>query len=128
MNLVCLWRSLSNVICQGFSICGAAICRVRDSMNVRDLRKATEDDGGSALCSAPASIVCHSRITPTRSPAYPKPSRVALPMHTPLPDLGGTGSLRALVVSLFRKAERLDPTSVAHAQSPIRETNCSRHY
>ncbi len=86
-------RSVANVICQDSSICGAAICRVRDPRNLPDLGKATEGDGGSPLCTEPASIVHHPRITLRRGPAYLRPSRVALPMHTPLLDSGGTGPL-----------------------------------
>src|SRR4029077_2495704 len=110
------------------SICGAVIYRVCDSRNACARRKAIEEHDVFPPCCAPASIVHLRRIIPRHGPAYLKLSRAARRLHTPLPDSGGTGSLSVLVVPQFRKAPRLDATSVAHARSPIQETNCNRHY
>src|ERR1700676_1750778 len=89
---------------------------------------AIKEHGDSQLCCAHVLIAYLRRIISRPCPAYLKPSRVALPTRTPLPDSGGTGSLWDLVVLLFRKAPRLAPTSVAHEKSTIRETKCSKHY
>src|SRR6266480_4231459 len=95
---------------------GAAICRVRDSRDVRARKKAAREHGGSPLCCEPALIVCPRRITSRRGPAYIEPARAAPPGHTLLPNSGETESPSDSGVSPFRKAPRLYPTSAVRAR------------
>src|SRR6267143_2248859 len=81
-----MYPTKSLLTCPGSSICAAAICRVRDSRNTYDRRRAIEGHNGSPPCCAPALVAHFRRTIPKRGPAYLKPSRAALQMHTPLPD------------------------------------------
>src|ERR1700674_3463633 len=119
-------KRLNFCLSRGVSMCGAAICPVRGSRNACARKKAIGDYDGPSLCYEPALIACLRRIIPRPPLAYLAPFRVALKMHTPLPDSGGIESLWVSAVPLFRKAPSPDPTSVGHARSTIRETRGSR--